>query len=1058
MSLWSFSVRRWQFTLVVFALLVATGLWALSSIPRAEDPSLKFPGSLVLVQYPGADPEDVERLVVDPIEDALSELEDIKRLNSTALDGLALVEIEFTYGTDPDRKHDEVVRELNVVRPSLPADVFSVEIRQFTPGTVNIVQLALVSEKASWRELGKQAENLEELIETAPGVRRAETWAYPEPEVRVAIDLERLAGARVTLGQVIAAVQGENASIPGGAVDVGLRRYNLKTSGSYESLAEIGDTVVSARGERVVRLRDLAGIGWSAEEERYLGRFNGKRAVFVTASMKDNLNVFDVRNAIYERLPQFEDALPAQITLERGFDQSENVHRRLSRLQLDFGIAIALVALTLLPLGLRAAGIVMVSIPLSLAIGLAALYLAGFSLNQLSIAGFVVALGLLVDDSIVVVENIARHVRQGMSRREAAVAATDQIWLAVLGCTVTLLLAFVPLLFLPEGAGDFIRSLPAAVLFTILASFLVALSIIPFLASRLLRGGAARETRSPWLAAPLAHIRAFVDRSDGLADRLLGGIMRGIHRIYGPALRYGLARPRATLAAALVVFLLSLALVPAIGFSLFPTADIPQFRVRIEAPDGASLAETDRALRFVEKKLAETGGIRWWFANLGHENPRVYYNILSRHSAANVAEVFAEVEDYEPAKANRLLDGLRESFEGYPGARISVHQFENGPPVAAPIEIRVIGQDIGTLRMLAAEVEKLIAGIPGTRDVMNAVRLQRTDLDLNIDTEKAALFGVRAAEADRTVRLAVAGLAAGKFREPDGDEYDITLRLPIEGRPTLDLLQSIQVSSATGEPVPLTQITDPEFRAAAPLIKRYNRERAVTVTAWPATGYATDELTREVIAGLDAIPWPPGYRYVAAGEVEARSESFSGLGVAMLVAVFGILAVLVLEFGSFRSMLIVFGVVPLGITGGLVGLFLSGYTLSFTSLIGMIALVGIEIKNSILLVDFTNRLRAKGMRLDDAIAEAGEVRFLPILLTSLTAIGGLTPLALQGSGLYSPLAIVIIGGLVSSTLLARLVTPVMYKLLPPGIERRAGAEPTPAGAANVPGGLARDGA
>jgi multidrug efflux pump subunit AcrB len=1047
MSLWSFSVRRWQFTLVVFAMLIATGLWALSAIPRAEDPSLKFPGSLVIVQYPGADPEDVERLVVDPIEDALSELEDIKRLNSAARDGLALIEIEFIYGSDPDRKYDEVVREINVVRPLLPDDVFSVEIRQFTPGTVNIVQLALVSESAGWRELAKQAENLEELIETAPGVRRAETWAYPEPEVRVAIDLERLASARVTLGQVIAAVQGENESIPGGAVDVGLRRYNLKTSGSYASLEEIGNTVVAARGEGIVRLRDLAEVGWSAEEERYTGRFNGERAVFVTASMKDNLNVFDVRDAIYARLPQFEQALPGHIRLERGFDQSQNVDRRLSRLQLDFTIAIALVALTLLPLGLRAGGIVMVSIPLSLAIGLAALYLFGFSLNQLSIAGFVVALGLLVDDSIVVVENIARHVRHGMSRHEAAIAATDQIWLAVLGCTVTLLLAFAPLLFLPEGAGDFVRSLPAAVLFTILASFFVALTIIPFLASRLLRGGEPRTPRQPWLAACYARVRLIVDGSDAVSDRLLARLMGAIHRIYGPALRWGLARPRTTLAAALGVFALSLLLVPAIGFSLFPTADIPQFRVRVDAPDGASLAETDKALRFVEERLAATGEIRWWFSNLGQENPRIYYNILSRNAAANVAEVFAEVEDYHPARTNRMLDGLREEFEGYPGARISVHQFENGPPVAAPIEIRVIGPDIATLRLLAGEVEKLIAAVPGTRDVMNAVRLQRTDLDLGVDTEKAALFGVPAVEADRTVRLAVAGLAAGSFREPDGDEYDITLRLPIEGRPTLDLLRSVQVSSATGEQVPLAQITSPEFTTAAPLIRRYNRERAVTVTAWPASGYATDGLTREVIAGLGDIAWPPGYRWVAAGEVEARSESFSGLGVAMLVAVFGILAVLVLEFGSFRSMLIVFGVVPLGITGALVALFLTGYTLSFTSLIGMIALVGIEIKNSILLVDFTNQLRAKGMPLDDAIAEAGEVRFLPILLTSLTAIGGLLPLALQGSGLYSPLAIVIIGGLISSTLLARLVTPVMYKLLPPAVLVTAAAQPVPPGAA-----------
>jgi len=1046
MSLWSFSVHRWQFTLVVFALLIATGLWALGAIPRAEDPSLKFPGSLVAVHYPGADPEDVERLVVDPIEDALAELDDVKKLTSTALDGLALMEIEFVYGSDPDRKYDEVVREVNVARSTLPADVVSIDVRQFTPGTVNIVQLALVSTRADWREFRKQAENLEELIETVPGVRRAQTWAYPQPEVRVAIDLERLAAAGVTLGQVITAVQGENASIPGGAVDVGLRRYNLKTSGSYESLDEIGDTVISARGSRTVRIRDIAEVSWSAEEERYVGRFNGTRAVFVTASMKDNQNVFVVRDAIYARLPQFEAGLPSHIRLEHGFDQSANVDRRLSRLQFDFTIAIGLVILTLLPLGLRAAGIVMISIPLSLAIGLAALYLAGFSLNQLSIAGFVVALGLLVDDSIVVVENIARNVRQGMPRLQAAIAATDQIWLAVLGCTATLLLAFVPLLFLPEGAGDFIRSLPAAVLFTILASLLIALTIIPFLASRLLRGEERRVPRQPWLAAPLAWLRALVDRSDRVADRVLSALMGGIHRIYGPALRYGLRRPRATLAAALGVFALSLLLVPQIGFSLFPTADIPQFRVRIEADEGASLGETDRALRFVEQHLGETPGIKWWFSNLGQENPRIYYNILSRNSAANIAEVFAEVTDHDPSGTQRMLDGLRAAFAEYPAARISIHQFENGPPIAAPIEIRVFGPDMETLRALAADVERIISGVPGTRDVVNPLRLSRTDIDLRIDTEKAALFGVPAIEADRTVRLAVAGLAAGQYREPDGDEYDITLRLPIGARPTLELLQSVQVSSLSGRQVPLAQISDPQFRSAPSIIKRYNRERAVAITAHPATGYSTDDLTRKVLGELEAMTWPQGYRYLAAGEIEAREESFSGLGVAMLVAVFGILAVLVLEFGSFRSMLIVFGVVPLGITGALVALFLSGYTLSFTSLIGMIALVGIEIKNSILLVDFTNQLREVGRPLDDAIAEAGEVRFLPILLTSMTAIGGLTPLAIQGSGLYSPLAIVIIGGLISSTLLARLVTPVMYKLLPPVIEPRKAAALSTAGA------------
>jgi multidrug efflux pump subunit AcrB len=292
------------------------------------------------------------------------------------------------------------------------------------------------------------------------------------------------------------------------------------------------------------------------------------------------------------------------------------------------------------------------------------------------------------------------------------------------------------------------------------------------------------------------------------------------------------------------------------------------------------------------------------------------------------------------------------------------------------------------------------------------------------------------------VRLAIAGLPVTRFRETDGDEYDVTLRLPMQGRQTLAALDAIQVATASGAKVPLRQIAEPRFRTAPALIQRHDREREVTITAYPRTGYNTDRITRAIVGELGGREWPAGYEFVAAGEAEARAESFSGLGGAVLVAAFGMLAVLVLEFGSFRSMLIVAGVVPLGVVGALVALWVSGNTLSFTAAVGMIALVGIEVKNSILLVDFTNQLRAAGVSLDDAIEQAGEIRFLPILLTSATAIGGLLPLALSGSGIYSPLAIVVIGGLLSSTLLARLVTPVMYKLLPPpvAIER---AQPLP---------------
>jgi multidrug efflux pump subunit AcrB len=1027
-SIWAFAVRRWQFTLVMFALLIALGLASFFNIARSEDPSFPFPAADISIVWPGANPADIERLIVKPIEDAVNTLENVKKIQSSAFDGLGLVHTEFYYGGDPEKKQDEVIREFNRIRSTLPPDITQIDIRKDSPGLVSIVQMALVSDTASWRELKEKAENLKDMFETVPGVRTAEIWAFPSPEVRVAIDLQRLARAGVSLDQVIRTIQGQNQNIPGGSIDVGLRRYNLRTSGSYTSLDQISDTVVGAGGGREVKVRDIADVSWQTEEQTYTGRFNGKRAVFITANQKDNTNIFKVRDGIYARLAEFERTLPASIKLERGFDQSKNVSNRLDQLGEDFAIAIALVLLTLLPLGLRAAGVVMISIPLSLAIGVALLYVAGFGLNQLSIAGFVLALGLLVDDSIVVVENIARYVRKGYSRMEAAVAATDQIYLAVLGCTATLVLAFLPLLFLPEGAGEFIRSLPAAILFTVLASLFVALTIIPFLASRMLRDNSARS------AAPAGPLSRVIARFDALADKLLQRVMQIIHNVYGPALRWALAKPKTTLFAALGLFVLVAATIPVIGFSLFPSADVPQFVVRVDAPDGASIEETDRALRFVEARLAEHPEIKRWYTHLGHGTPFVYYNYFSQGRTASLGEIFVELRDFDPSRTPKLFEALRSRFNEYAAARISLKQFQQGPPVDAPVAIRVVGPQIEGLRRLADQVEQLLKATPGTRDVNNPSRLLRTDLDLGIDTEKAGLLGVSALEVNRTVRLAVAGLSAGQFRAGNGDEYDITLRLPMHERPTIEALDAIEVGTANGRQIPLREISNPRFESVTNSITRYNRERQITVSANTRPEFNTARVTADVVKRLGAVGLPPGYRFVVAGDAEAQQESFGGLLPAILVAVFGILAVLVLEFGSFRSTAIVAGVIPLGLTGALLALLASGYTLSFTSIIGMIALIGIEIKNSILLVDFTNQLRERGTSLDQAIQEAGEVRFLPILLTSATAIGGLTPLAVQGSALYSPLAIVIIGGLISSTLLARLVTPVMYKLLPPTVQ------------------------
>jgi multidrug efflux pump subunit AcrB len=1017
-----FAVRNQAFSIVALLALIALGLSTMATIPREEDPSIQFPAVSVIAIYPGASPLDVEQLVIDPLEKKIKSLDRIKDIKTTITDGVGVISVEFLDGEVPDDKYDAVLREVNALRPDLPADIYRLDVNRQESNRVNIVQVALVSPSMPYHELDAIGRRFTDDLAKVAGIRTARAWGIPRREARVSVDLGKLGERQLPLGQLLGALQGESANVPGGSVDVGARRFNIQTSGSYTTLDEVRNTVIGSAGGRIVRVGDVAEVTWSTEETTHLTRYNGKRAVFVTANMQKAQNIVAVRDRLWQELDRLERTLPPSVTLERGFDQSANVKSRLSRLGVDFVIAIGLVLITLLPLGWRAASIVMVSIPLSIAVGLTLLAAAGFSLNQLSIVGFVIALGLLVDDSIVVVENIERFLRDGVPRRAAAVLATNQIAIAVLGCTATLILAFVPLLLLPGGPGKFIRGLPVAVVTTIVASLLVSLTIIPFLASRLLS-----------------------DKPSGHSNIFLRGLTRLIDLTYGQWLHRALARPITTLVASSVLFVASMALIPSIGFSLFPKAGTARMLVTVETPDGASLTETDAAVRHVEQVLGSRPDVQHIYANVGRSNPSIYYNILERFERPSVGELFVLLDRYDATETPRMMDSLRAQFDRYPTARIEVKEFENGPPIDAPVALRLTGKNLDTLQALAAQVAAAVRSVEGTRSVRNPLQVARTDLKVAVDQQKAGVLGVQTVDVDRTVRLALAGVRAGAVRTPDGQEYDVTVRSPrpargvlasaiggvIGDQATLDALDRIFVPSVSGASVPLSQVASLSFARSPARIDHYDTERSITITSDVRSGYNTDNVTRAVLAKIAELKLPPNYAIIVAGEVESRQESFGGIGSAVLLAMFGILAVLVLEFGSFKGTLIVASVIPLGIVGGLVALWLVGYTLSFTAMIGFVALIGIEIKNSILLVDFTNQLREQGVALDEAIEEAGRIRFLPIVLTTMTAIGGLLPLALQGSGLYSPLAVVIIGGLISSTLLSRLVTPVMYKLLPP---------------------------
>ena len=627
--------------------------------------------------------------------------------------------------------------------------------------------------------------------------------------------------------------------------------------------------------------------------------------------------------------------------------------------------------------------------------------------------GFVVALGLLVDDSIVVVENIERYLRKGYSRFDAAIKATNQITLAVIGCTATLVFSFLPLLFLPEAPGDFIRGLPMAVVLTILASLFVSLTLVPFLASQLLSKHHSAEGN--------IFLRGLNWLIQGSYRRLLNGAMH---------------YPKTTLLISALIFVASLSLIPKVGFSVFPASEKAMFLINIETPLGTNLDETDRITRDVERIVAKVPHLQSYATNVGKGNPRIYYNVIPRNETPNYAQIFIQLDKkVRPEEKVKIIDGLRGQLTQYPNAVIEVKDFEQGPPVEAPIAIRLFGDNLDTLRSLSVKIEELLKNTEGSIYINNELSTQNQELKVVIDHDKAGTFGVPMAEIDRTIRMAITGLSVGKYRVDNADnDYAINVTIPRGNKQTMSVFDKIYVNSVTGASIPLSQLAKIEFRTSPNGINHYDKDRYTTVTSFLKTGYNTTEVTAGLIKKLDAFQFPKGYRYQAAGEVEAKQETFGGLGTIILITIFGLLGILILEFGTFKSTLVVLSVIPLGIIGAILALLFTGYTLSFVAIIGIIALAGIEVKNSILLVDYTEQLRAGGATLDDAIQEAGETRFVPIILTTLTAIGGLIPLAIEFNPLYSPLAWVLIGGLISSTILTRIVTPVLYKLLAPKVK------------------------
>ncbi len=1001
------AVDHYQFTIIVFIFLLVVGINSFFTMPRTENPSVYIPGGSVVAVYPGATPKTLEQLVAIPIEESINELHDIKRINTNIEDGLVIISVEFTYGTDAQEKYDDLVSQVNSIKSDLPKEIREININQYTSTDVAIMQLALTSDMAEYSELEDLSDDLKHLIDNNYGVKRVKIHALPEQEIRISLNTEKMAQMNIAVNDVINAIKSNNANIPGGAIELSDQYFGIKTSGSYNNLEEIRNTVVSSYKGRIIYLHNIATVNNNYEDQDYFGHYDGERCIFISIEQKEGYNIFKIMNKLKPAINKFGKGLPNHISIKTVFDQSNIVRSRINGFMNNLFQGILLVGiLILLALGFRSSLIVITAIPLSVIIGLGIIDTAGYGLQQISIAALVVALGLLVDNSIVMVENINRFIRMGYDRRKAAIEAAQQMGPPVISATITTLLAFIPIIMMPDKAGDFIRSLPVTIIATLTISLIIALTLTPLLASWLLNGN--NSGKEKW----------FIE----FLNRFIKGPYRKI-------LDLAIKNRGKTLIIALVLMGISLYCFKFVGISYFPKSETPQFMIQVNLPEGASIHKTAKVTNYVESVLDTLDKVEGYATNIGHGNPRIYYNIFPKKYSKSFADIYVKMETYEVEAFNKLIMRLRNLFNTYPGARINVKEFEQGPPSEAPIVLYILGNDVEVLRDISEEFRDFIDASEGALNVENKLSNIRTDLYFNINKQKAGMLGVPISEIDRTIRTAVNGLAVSKFNDKQGNEYDIVLRRPESDTIKPSDFDKIFVTSLAGKQVPLKQLATIEFKKASSIITRYNFQRNAKIVGDLHKNAKLDDIMAPVIRKLKHYNFPEGYSYHIAGELQNRSETFGGMQRAILIAIFSILSVLVLQFRSFTQPLIIFSAIPLALIGSIWALFLTGYTFSFTAFIGLISLVGIVVNNSIILVDYTNHLLKDGKPLQEALKTSGETRFIPILLTTLTTIGGLIPLTLKGGSLWAPMGWTIIGGLLVSTFLTLIIVPVLYSLL-----------------------------
>jgi HAE1 family hydrophobic/amphiphilic exporter-1 len=1016
MSIYKSAVNKPVTTLMVFAAVMVAGLYALYHLPIDQFPEIEPPFVTVMTTYSGANASEIETNITELLEDAFNSVQGIKEIYSTSSDNISVISMEFEWGANLDEAVNDVRSAIDMYYDFLPDGTSRPSIFKLSTNMMPVLMYTVTANE-SYNGLNKiLEEQVVNPLKRIDGIGSINVTGAPKRYVYVDVDAKKMDAAGLSLEQVTNAIAVNNMNLPAGNVKMGRETYQLRVEGEFEFSEEIRNLVVGVFNNAPVFIRDIAQVNDTVKDLSLEERSNGSQAARLSITRQSGANSVEVCKKVKKQLDQLEKNLPTDVKTHLIFDTSKFISSSISNLAsaLFFALLFVVVVVLFFVGRFRATLIIALTIPISLVVAAIFLFATGSSLNIISMSSLSIAIGMVVDDAIVVLENITKHIRRGSNPREASIYATNEVWVSVIVTTLVIVAVFMPLTMLGGMTGIMFKELGWIVTITVCTSTVAAISLTPMLSSRLLK---SREDEKPrWY------------------DRTIGKMLDRMDEAYENLLRKALRHKVLILVSSLAIFVLSLGLFRFIGTEFLPSADQSRLSASIELQTGTRVEKTLETTSAIEQYIMENCPEVTLLSSSTGSLDEAGFAAMFSNSGSHLINLNIRLKEINQRK--RSDTEIAEQIRSYLGTLPEVINYTvvaGGTGMGggnSTVDVEIMGYDFDKTNALAQEVKALCQNLDGARDISISRKDDKAELQVVLDKEKMALHGLNSATVSNFIRNRVYGATAGYFRE-GGEEYDIVVRLEEQYRNSISDLEQLSIPTAMGTLIKLGEIGEIKEFWSPPSIDRQRRERIVKVSVTPV-GVSLGEMAASVQTLVNGMEIPQGVMVNIGGDYEEQQESFADLGLLFLAVIVLVYLVMASQFESYSRPFVIMFSVPFAITGAALALWITGTDLSMIAALGLVLLVGIVVKNGIVLVDFINLMRDRGLELNEAIAVAGKSRLKPVLMTATTTILGMFPMALgigEGSEIWSPMGITIIGGMLVSTAITMVLIPVMYGLV-----------------------------